>query len=249
MGPAIQLLRSLVDCLIEHEIEIAPRYVRCGSNFSRDQLSRTDAHGIGERAKTTATKQVQLPNSWFGLPNAWKPDLEFANVDRFNSPRFLRRNSEGLAGCEWRPSEYGFVEILESTGRIFFVHEPTHLRVQTPLKTSPGRYQQSVDLLCGMVLADFELSDSFYSVGQICPKYDIAIAAYAFRGPTDIICPWAKCVIADFPNFSSVVNQRWRIYIWGKIQLGMGKLPKSIWDLDLPIAVCLSWSTHAVKGG
>ena len=48
VGTASRLLRPFSDYLVEWAIEIIPRYVRSGRNFSRDRLSLTGDHWVSE---------------------------------------------------------------------------------------------------------------------------------------------------------------------------------------------------------
>ena len=81
MGTSSRLLRALIDYLIEHNIEIIPRYVRSGHNFSRDHLSRTDDKGISDWDQVMNMHAAQLPPAWYSLVDAWNPEVELLNLD------------------------------------------------------------------------------------------------------------------------------------------------------------------------
>ena len=84
MGTSSRMLRALIDYLIKWQIEIIPRFVRRGHNFSRDHLSRTDEQGISDWALNMGMTTVSLPDSWFELVDSWKPEVQVSELDRFD---------------------------------------------------------------------------------------------------------------------------------------------------------------------
>ena len=72
-------------------------------------------------------------------------------------------------------------------------------------------------VLGGLVWADVELSDFAHAGNHLCPTVAVAITPNAFLDPTS--CPRQSddCVLVDSAAFGSVRNQKWRLYIWGRL--------------------------------
>ena len=164
MGLAIRLLRALIDYLIERHIEIIPRFVRSGRNFSRYHLSRADAKGSPDWARIANTQQVGIHEARFALVDSWEPEVEFLELGRFDIPRTLRSWERMAIGCEWRPGGYGFAAALGKIGGKCFSEEPLHSRVQKQMVSWPEWNGESIDLMCGMVWAEYELADFAFSI-------------------------------------------------------------------------------------
>ena len=101
-GCANRMLQALIDYLIEHGIEIVPRYVRSGHSFSCDFLSRADANGIKEWSVRMEMTQRQLPKQWKQFCNKWKPVKNCEGPKPISSESTLRSYSKHVSGCEWR---------------------------------------------------------------------------------------------------------------------------------------------------
>ena len=219
-GTSSRLLRALLDYMTKWKIEIIPRYVRSGRNFPCDHLSRTDEQGIAIWARNMGTTSVDFPGAWFELVDSWKPEAEFLDLERFDKQRTLRSRGRTLVGCEWRPSGYGFVAAVAKCGGVCYLHGPSHDRIQQRMQSCPEWNGEVIDIMCGMVWTEFELSDFADSAQLINPKYALAIAPFAFCGPPNREFSWSETIVVDSSRFSCVVNRRWRIYFWGDLRGG-----------------------------
>ena len=216
-GCANRMLQALVDYLVEEGIEIIPRYVRSGRNFSCDFLSRANEGDIDEWSHRMGMTRRDLPKQWRKFSDKWMPQERLEQGDQIDIRRILREDGHGISACEWRPAAYTFVRACQQYQCETFLHEPDHYGLATQIGQVPYWNQHHVDILVGMAWADAELSDFAYSVAQICPTSAVAITPHAFRGPSLLMMHWKECIFVDSAKYGSAHNQIWRLYIWGQL--------------------------------
>ena len=112
-GTAGRTLQALAGYLIENKIEVIPRYVRIGRNFSCDHLSRTDEEGIQYWSQCNHMTRVVLPSFWNTFCEQLEPGADFVSGDSCDIRSYLREHGRGLTRCERRTSAYTFVACIQ----------------------------------------------------------------------------------------------------------------------------------------
>ena len=219
-GTACRMLQALVDYMVTNRIEVIPRYVRSGHNFSGDHLSRTDEEGIQHWGTCNHMARVFLPDGWETFCEQWEPEIDFSPMSVIDIPSYIREHRKEVTCCEWRPSCFTFVACTRRLGINCFVHEPDHAIVYQQLGDCTEWNGQHVDLMCGMVWADLELSDFFHGVCHLRPSASVAITPSTFIDPKSCPRMWDDCILVDSDALGSVHNQKWRLYIWGELPPG-----------------------------
>ena len=219
VGCANRMLQALIDFLIEKGIEIIPRYVRSGRDFSCDFLPRSDATQIDAWETRMKMERCDLPVGWRRFCEKWTPGEDRKQGVQIDLKRALREDGSNISACGWRPASYAFVRACREYGCKVFIHEPDHYGLGGQIGEVLHRNQQHIDILMGMAWTDLELSDFAHSVAQICPTSDVAITPHALRDPPLLMMRWKECVFVDSSCFGSVRNQVWRLYIWGQLEV------------------------------
>ena len=67
-----------------------------------------------------------------------------------------------------------------------------------------------------MVWGEYEMVDFAYASEEISqPLIDVSITPYAFQAPESLSLTWGEMVVIDSALYGSILNQRWKMYVWG----------------------------------
>ena len=209
------ILKALIDYLVETGVEIIPRYVRSDRNVAADLLSRCIDGEAPEWAEQNDMKRIWLPQEWVKLAERWQQEVDFSMLVRFEIPDVIGSYGSKLTACEWRPSVYGLASILDKCGSRSYVYEPPHSAVLRAMKSVVEWANETITLFGGIVWSEYEMIDFAYALEEIQPLVAVAITPYAFKEPETVSSVWGDVIVVDSSVYGSILNQRWRIYVWG----------------------------------
>ena len=150
------------------------------------------------------------------LVDNWKHEVDFTTLIRFRIPDFSGLSGYKLTCCEWRQSVYGIESIIDKCGRRSYVYEPPHSAVLHAMKSATEWANETITVFGGMVWSEYEMVDFAYDIEEVQPLVAVAITPFSFEEPESLALLWGEVISADSALYGSILNQRWKIYIWGR---------------------------------
>ena len=96
--------------------------------------------------------------------------------------------------------------------------DPPHSAVFRAMKSVKEWTNETVSMIGGMVWGEYEMADFIYALEEIQPLVAVDITPFAFKEPDVVSLPWDYQLTVDAALYGSILNQRWRVYVWGPME-------------------------------